>query len=961
MIEAYIEISGTKYSIVPGCTHIDRLDKELDTAKVIIRKLSRKLPFEPYTDAKLKLDSFERVYSIISDDPVRISATRELYTHTIYLVSREKILDLDVLPNLAFSNDLNKKKTTREQLDRLRKIYPTRRYTDIKNNVGMLFDIPSTGYPILDEETNQLFLGCKSVLGCLESILERTKLVPYFTSLDKTLQFKDLNYFGKDYTDLFNASGLNDFTSFNSNQDANYYSNFVKASVDNEITDKDLYYPGINQFNVVRAGNGEFLREDNCKIVLPCPIEYITKVQAKFNAYCWLEGESVANAKKRDITVDVTKFFVEKNIFITLDLPNSAGEFTKLHQGNSFSYSQGDSEISLNGTSQLFTIFNITKMEYFIRTIPFLCSGETSDGKVTISSDNITNQVKWNTILFNVQYQALDKSLVRTYKQEKQSTNAGFSANFSENRIEVDRIVDNMFTMINRIGNEEIVLGRHIKNNNEETKIGDFITIDGTKYKCVSSETSQFENHKQNVANFTKNYFHVSNYVGVDTEHRQYEIPRTGIRRNIELDDFVFFTINDPNTKLNKNNSFIYDLKFLEESLASGIIDGVPGDEEVTLIDRSVIEQQKADYTIEIDYNIQTLDYKYFKLDSLLKEKISFASYIAELYNKNNDGSEDLIVRLSVSNENIVETRETGTMPKGNKLVLKVSNNFKLDGVRWNTIKVTCPNIVSGKFIDSCIWGAYDTNGELISGRYLTYLEDNPYTPCEILTQVRSEGAKNTTIFNFGFDDTIVVGTTLYWDGSKTYSLPVYYSGKDGKMPLLSFQLGKNITKYTNNNNEQLISYTYPCAGAFDIKVSLGNKTKNADELLYIDKDVAEKLSMTYQIHYLPENDKEMTTNNIGEFCSLVGNQSNGVGIYERENNENDFTSFDDIVPLGKTITPITLQFETLTNQQGISYVKINVGNRTKKFALVDIATRKILLACNKPTQYIYAYSSHDR
>lgn len=919
-----IKINGQEIENVKiGFTLIDRINEQFDTGTLIQLNNSNSEPIKPRSNVTISIDGLIWSYIVNVDNVEQTSYNPDLYTHNINIISIEKKYDYEVIPALCFTNKTDGTGYTyKDQLERIRRVYPLE--TKYFHEQTRIVDLRNLNEPKLYSVAPQLTLNRGTMYQAFSTVLNSLDLIPkvfYGTSLN----IKKVN-------NLANKITNSNYSRLTKSNNLEYYVGAAETQVDNAITDENnnegvCYFPSKTTWISFRSSaEGQLLSTDLFTIPLPNNIYKIKKIEAKVKIL------SAVSQPDTYPVLDITSFVLEQQLWNLLDVglnayPNQKNSRTKL---NCAFYSYNGSSIDGFSESIKRILFTSSRLYNLLQTA---YSEQYYDEGVRFD--------EFNT-LFRIEYIPFTEGLVKSYK-DNQLINGSLNISSSSAIVDFKRLGRNLKGMVNRIGNDDLSLKFKVKSTEDLINIGDY-TEDG--YVATTCEKQFFDDYIQEIVSFTKNYNRISQYMGINTEYRSYEIPRNGIVRHLHYDDFVVVSTNSTLG----NSNFINNLDFIYKQFANNLSDDISVNN--ALVQTYQKENSISTFGFNMDFN-ETGDvgsyHEYPEIPQVPYIKMSTEGISA--------GGDFTEVSVLVMNKNTfdVDYQITGDLTASGTLtangqfngVIEARGNCTItvifSATGYESVSQTLTHILSNGSTGS------SPDQEDSEVNQPTFIEG-----CWALTH--SYSTDKAVCFSFGFNDTVKAGNStgeeLNINGITGKTQPaVKYTDDEGRFYYMDFELYPSFNVATDLLDQ---AESYPKvlnADVLGLHPTISTKSKK----LVVDKDPSEIIKMTYQISFRSEVEKINIGNAFSNRCMLTASQEvGGLKLYIR----NSLYSKRDV-------DSIDASKDTLVSN-GVSFSKINDGvlrvavpNQNKNWCLAN-DDGEIYLTCNDPTiTQIYIKSQH--
>ena len=815
----------------------ERKDEELDSGVIVIVS-NRAEQYDPFTKVEILLNNVSVDYTFIIDSDQVILLKKDepyYYQHTISLIEPTKILERIIVDNISFTQPRNEA-VVRYYMDdvliRLRDITPLRKLSEI-NNYAFDFDVN-----LLNELSTipapQFRFSNQNLLQVLIEIFRYFNAFPRVKTFSGSVPVITADYLN-DYGTVIDVSNFINKAQANN---AEYYVNKLDIQLENGIPDELEVFP-LEPNVAILTSESLVVSTNELVLKTPKPIYAIKKI-IMINRYFTQTNPDILNTHRE---IDITSLLYEEQAFKLLPT-NSVGNPSKF---GSLVYRQGSNTISGFGLTfpQFLGLFNTSAFEDRIFDNP-------NWDDITYTLPNLTTTVLQNftggvdglgvellngVFGFRVYYYPYISQRVNVVKQVPNTGNDyTITSNQSGKSLDINRGLTNAQGVIDRLGNGEVMLEKSVSNFNDRFKVGQRISTGET---IVSVETTINDDFYLSKAMLSKNFNRLSQFVGVDREFRQYEIPLEDQQhRNMLLNEYVLFSF----TSVPNNNSSINSVwkssfsNMFSSNVGSNLYIGgaavttslSPTFNTSTNIGNFLLSFSRSYYKNSNIFHFNFLDNQvgYFR-----PEKESgkfFESFITKL-------NPIKYVFVDPANEDNVNNG------KANYLFLRIlSSNFykQLDDLVINVANEAAMRANYASFLPPPPNDFY-SNHPYPYGLY--YKLATPYTDFEGLTW---------TYFLFGSEVTAFELDPRGRRPEDIYTDLIYNMFDESLFPSdPNFRASTSHPKYLGSVNTRIrdqlsINYDYLAA----------NRVVFEFLPLVVIKDTLETLSLTFQIHYLPND-----------------------------------------------------------------------------------------------------------
>ena len=569
LIEIDKDGNTTDTTIYPeiGFSVVEKLNEELDIGSMELKFLNKSTPYGMFDTIRISIGG-SLVYSMrIGGDSVSLASKKPLlYNHSLSLVEHTKILERVIISGKTFTQptDGSTQLTLFDVIDTLRLVYPLE--TTGKIATTRLFTIPFTLETYLKTIISPEFTfkditlreGINQVLDYVDGIArlnEDSELeVQFFNELVNLIDDETGNY--------------NKITQ----QDIDFYATDMTVSALNMVNDNDEseiieIYPAKGAFISARSDQFVF---DFTKSYIPTqkPIYKVNKVVSRigceftcriveefsveeYNILVDLDGAGYVNATAcQNIPLfgyDNTNGnarVLEYDKYKLLDVHDTDfDEPNKYYQSNTIYYNYGERNITQSGTEGLWdTKANITTAlrnaayQWLLdnNAIADDLAGTPISSLPIINVDVIVSVGLENDYIYQVHYTPIPKStrfnidrqdLTDVYKK------SSLMANQQSRIVNTSNFLNNISGKINKIGNSELYLSNRTSKLDNIYNVGDYTE---EKYILTNKEVIFFNDFFDCKYELSRNWNKLSQFIGVNSEVRQWEIGEKG--RTLERD-----------------------------------------------------------------------------------------------------------------------------------------------------------------------------------------------------------------------------------------------------------------------------------------------------------------------------------------------------------------------------------------------------------------------------------------
>lgn len=528
---------------------VKNIEEELDYGSLVIPFSTRSNRYQPFTLVNITLDDDSHEYWFIDSSKVKSVDRKERtkYRHEITLVELTKILERYTIPSRAFVQLSTGTQFT--LLDVVENLIETVPFDDVYNvaNTRIIDSIDADLQNALDKVSPDIFLTDRTLKEAFVEIFKVINAYPRLTTNEDGDWILTADY----YNDLV-INGIDEFVNKEYNiankeevQQSSKYATEFNVVGSNMIYSYDkeassVIEPSPTGWLGMRSNSG-LLIIDNSFVELNDGIEEIIRVDMQFVQSGTTYEYDITNFVLRD---DIRKTLIadpldaDENSNSILDL------YEGLYQANTIQFSAGSNK--LEGFYELYNpdgLGNNKKpvLQLLARSVFYQNEGTTP----TFIDEPNPADVK-----FRVQYvpKITSRNIVERTNLSEFDTHSSLIYGQGDANLASDKLLDNMFSRINRTGSTEVTTS--VFDATEVYPLGSY-TSDG--YILTSSERVMYPDHYDVQYRWTKNYQKVSDFLGLNSEIKLFEIQSTLVRNEV----FKQYVIID--TQSVENNSYLQD------------------------------------------------------------------------------------------------------------------------------------------------------------------------------------------------------------------------------------------------------------------------------------------------------------------------------------------------------------------------------------------------------------------
>ena len=819
----------------------DRLDEELDTGIIAFYSLIGD-EYLPMSVVKIFItnDTTPDHFFLVDTDQVTLvtKTNPKYYLHTIGLIEPTKLLERYYVESLAFTQPTDpteSRYSLGEALSRIRNIVPLEEAENL--SATRKYNIDNTMLTQLNAiKAPQFFFNNQNLFQVLAEIFKYVDSIPRIETYSGSTPVLTRTDFNK-ITELITLNNLSNLAKSNNGE---YFVNKIEMNIENGITSVVETYPAARNYSTLTTESFIITTKD-VEFVLPNPIYNIKsfKILLKYRdetEALFPQGEN----KFTYVEKDITDIVYEEDLFnaLKIDDPNEDSKY------GSLVYKKGDNRIKGFGLAfpQLWGIFSSTTMEEFHNRpdIKFINNGTY---QVIIEQGGMGETILRGYLGFKIEYFPYINQRATIQKQSYLNNNDfTLYTNQGGRSIDISRLLTNGQSVLNRIGNGDLTVEKTVLNYNDRFKLGQ-MTSDN--FIVSNVETMVNGNYFRTKAMLTKNFNRLSSFIGVDRDIRQFEMPlREVVDRNLKYEEYVVidtipvFTTNSSRW----TNSRIDWLRFMFQNLQ-------PVNNTIT--GAIIATKSSTNDEDRIGTFYMSVAKSYYKNSNLFHFRF-VNNQVAYYYPIRETGagilasgiSQKAIVRYVLWNENDPSNILNGTMRYmdfnliDNDIYKNVidlcvpATNRDAAFNFWNANKITYPN---GLFF---YLGTATTDVYGVTSRFIYVSEylGNTYIACYQPDQILLDLLHNK-------------GT-----GSSQFR----YLGLSPNNPQTFYQ--RNTPFNNTTVDERYLKSNYAA-------MKLTN--------LYVDKDPAETISMTYQLQFVSRKPYIIIGNTFSENSPYMVNRAN--------------------------------------------------------------------------------------
>lgn len=497
--EFTIKINNVDYSNYAqiGMVYRETKTEELDSMTIILNNIDE-TEFEAFQDVEIKLKSGEQLYFYVNSSvPQLFNYEEQKYTYTISLISRTKILERVILPNLKIRKPIVgtiKTINTYLQLVVMKYVNKQFPFLTLSNRLTTLcsqYECPEIEWG----KTN-----AKNVINDLLSTIPNNPCIVKITNnvLDYvSLAEKNKSAYSYDVTEVDTGK----------HYQMSEYANNIVMDVNGIIPNKTNAIDTLS----VRPSSGVELTDTGCQLIIPgARFETIEQLIVHVPIYIQVEG-SVGSAGPTRINadLDITEYLVEQSVYNTLKV--GAEETTDNKLLNIY-FTQGGNTID-----GFMYSYRLLGLSYDSTYHAIILNKYNSMGNKNGNNENLvcTNVESILNATFTIKYRNVGDSRIKIVKTATEEKDCSIYQGQNQGTIDMKSLMKTQRESVNRLGNE-ILKKSFICKLNSIPKLGDYIG----DYIMAEREVAYFYDFAILNATFSKNYIQKNVYYGISTRKK---------------------------------------------------------------------------------------------------------------------------------------------------------------------------------------------------------------------------------------------------------------------------------------------------------------------------------------------------------------------------------------------------------------------------------------------------------
>lgn len=552
----YVKFDGLTYPM----SLYNKFNEELDSGEFNLNATIKSFPYEPFTKVKITFEDASIKYFYIDTDYVTETAANSArYNHFITIVEPTKILERIIIPNrgftqpLIYANWLTIEEVIQDILDTAKTL--TKAERDLGGIIDIIIDPSISAF--LEVKSPEFTFKQMTLWDALSTIGKFIYAIPRMTDFN-TLTFDFLAQTNEiAYSQPYHAQSRNHLGNNYASSISTDFNNLIANNNDDEAS---IIFPWKGGWITPRANpySGSIV-EDNALLYLPFPIYKIVKLSA---SYFTVKNTGAGNFQYADHPVDITKWVYEERAYKAL--PNTASE-----KGTALYYTEGKNTIEN---------FQYKDPTWFLggtwtdRSIEEVLIAGMNEYYSTTAFDKLETQI--SNVSFQIEYVPYLAGTLKSYKRPGLKTPSSLFYNNPEATVDGQSLGADTQTKILRMGNIDITKGYTLKTTDEPIKPGD-IDANTNGYFVAANKLTFHPDKVELEAQFTKDFGKISEFVGLDSRRRSWDLPDADlVQRTINIDEFIHVFDMEPDTPSNirlttegfNNYMDVFQLNYISES-----------------------------------------------------------------------------------------------------------------------------------------------------------------------------------------------------------------------------------------------------------------------------------------------------------------------------------------------------------------------------------------------------------
>jgi len=594
MIE--VLLNGEVIDVETGFSFVQRLDEELDEGQMVLRFSSRKEIYNPFTVIQVKFgEELVASFFVSNCDTVIESYDPPLYSHELTLIEHTVYLEKFFVEGKTFTQPIDEKSpyppyTLLDVVVALRDTTHLRlreEYEDAElKSRKQIFHIPQeTKNKLKDVEAPEFNFKEQTLRDCLDEVASELD-GNVFLDHEGGLRINDFNELKKEITSI-------EYYDRSSKKDISQYSTNLSANVLNAVLSKEERGENLIDSWFVSTRT-EDLQWDYGQNFIPTQKRIYSidniKVPAslRLEVYDMIQGDVVETLEEETESkfITIKDEVVEEKLAQTLEYATNQVDIIigdQLYANGVLVYEYGRKGINLPVYERLFSEtesvlpiiqknFGKTEEEEVLKWIeeyaPEYYPEEGENYNISFSPGNreihyqneqlisltrriniklnspTTTDIMQNNLSFKAKYLALHETARITLEKDNVEDNAVktyIQGNQSTRIVDLPRFLKKNKSRVDRVGANDLNLSTRITDSDDMLELGDFLLEDGNKYIVTQREVIVYQDFLAVNYQLNKNFNKFSEFVGLNSEERQWEIGEDGrtIERNMEYDEYI--------------------------------------------------------------------------------------------------------------------------------------------------------------------------------------------------------------------------------------------------------------------------------------------------------------------------------------------------------------------------------------------------------------------------------------
>jgi hypothetical protein len=337
--------------------------------------------------------------------------------------------------------------------------------------------------------------------------------------------------------DLKNPVDISTNTSFFSSKSATQYAQRLETYIENQIPENELdqatiSFPSSTGWASVRSDE-TVLTSENIKFKVPFPIEAGIRLRIKGLAL------DTTGTLEQEFEDDITDLLFEEEAWNAL-VPNTLGASgnvkTVIGKSNTLRYQKGGTEIfGFNEKWDLVLGLNATTLNNLLNFV----LNRVAPSFTTGSLPTLKN---FDEFLFRFEYTPNYTMRYIAERDVKLTNPLTLYSNQQERKIDLISFGNNLNAQVNRLANGDVEVSKRISDFNNRFKIGDFTTDNEI---CTIAKHRVFNNQIITQGLFTKDFNRIDEFVGINSEIRQFNIPSENVTRADSIIEYCILAQSD--------------------------------------------------------------------------------------------------------------------------------------------------------------------------------------------------------------------------------------------------------------------------------------------------------------------------------------------------------------------------------------------------------------------------------